>query len=233
MQFAEFTGSAAMRRRYWARSTAGWRRMATAQANAAHRALAAMELAGYVDHVVTQNVDGLHAAAGSSRLIELHGRLRQVRCIACQAVISRADWQQELEAANPGAQTFGSPAPDGDTVLGESAWAGFQVPDCIRCGGILKPDVVFFGENVPPARVARAMAALDAADGLLVVGSSLMVFSGFRFAREAAKRGKPIAAINQGRTRADDLLDCKHEGDCGLVLPALADALGCHLPPEA
>jgi NAD-dependent SIR2 family protein deacetylase len=214
-----FVGDAKTRSRYWARSLVGWRRFGRAQPNATHAAIAALEADGRVDVVLTQNVDGLHQAAGSRSVIDLHGRLDTIRCLSCEHRASREAFQRELEALNPEwAMLDAADAPDGDADLDALDFATFGVPSCPACGGLLKPDVVFFGENVPRERVERASMHLACADAMLVVGSSLMVFSGYRFAREAARLGKPVAAVNLGRTRADDLLALKIEGDCAAVL---------------
>ncbi len=225
MSFAEFTGSVAARRRYWAGSLRGWPRVRDARPNPAHAALAALEACGRVCRVVTQNVDGLHQRAGSRRVTDLHGRLDVVECLACGCRVGREDLQALLVAWNCGGEADGAAAgvdgevrPDGDTRVAGSL-AGFRVPDCPECGGVLKPGVVFFGENVPADRVREAFAALDHADGLLVVGSSLMVFSGYRFVRAARERGLEVAALNLGRTRADAELTLKVEGDCAALLP--------------
>jgi len=217
-----FVGDALARSRYWARSLVGWRRFGVARPNAAHRALAALERDGRIALLVTQNVDGLHQAAGHAAVVDLHGRLDRVRCLGCERRRPRAEFQQELERRNPEWLSFDAlDAPDGDADLEGLAFERFVVPDCDDCGGLLKPDVVFFGENVPRERVERATQALEAADAMLVVGSSLMVYSGYRFARAAERVRKPIAALNLGRTRADDLLSLKIEADCAAVLGAL------------
>ena len=217
-----FTASATTRSRYWARSLVGWRRFGSAQPNDAHRALARLEAAGRVEALLTQNVDGLHQRAGSRSVIDLHGRLDEVRCLSCERRTPRAQFQHELERRNPDWLALeAGDAPDGDADLDGLDFAAFDAPDCAHCGGLLKPDVVFFGESVPRERVERARTHLAASDAMLVVGSSLMVFSGFRFAREAAALGKPVAAINLGRTRADDLLALKVERDCGSALQAV------------
>jgi NAD-dependent SIR2 family protein deacetylase len=220
VQYADFVGSAITRRRYWARSYSGWPRVAGAQPNGAHKALAALEAAGRLHCTLTQNVDGLHRAAGSSAVIELHGRLDRVRCLGCGNLESREALQERLAMLNPGWTPGPAPlAPDGDADVRAPA-AEFNIADCLGCGGILKPDVVFFGESVPRATVAAAFAALDGSDALLVIGSSLMVYSGYRFARAARAAHKPLAAVNLGRTRADDLLTFKVAADCAAVLPA-------------
>jgi NAD-dependent SIR2 family protein deacetylase len=226
MTFQAFMGAPETRRRYWARSLVGWSRFAAARPNAVHHALAALERRGQVRQLLTQNVDGLHQAAGSQAVIDLHGRLDLVRCMDCDRRQPRAAFQAELEACNPGWATLQAAiAPDGDADLDGVDFAGFVVPGCAHCGGVLKPDVVYFGENVPRERVQAARAALDDSDALLVVGSSLMVYSGFRFAQWAHAAGTPIAALNRGRTRADDLLTLKVEHDC-------ADALAVALAPD-
>lgn len=228
IQYGEFMGSEQARRRYWARSYIGWRRFSGAEPNSAHHALARLEDAGKVDTVITQNVDRLHSAAGNQKVIDLHGDLSKVRCMNCEAITEREDFQAALESANPGwtaeAKHFRA---DGDAELVDNAEADFSVPGCPTCDGIQKPDVVMFGENVPRVRVEDAMSAVERADALLVVGSSLMVFSGFRFARRAGELDKPVAIVNRGRTRADDIAGLKVEEDCSHVLPAAVDsALG-------
>jgi NAD-dependent SIR2 family protein deacetylase len=225
VQYAQFVGNPAVRQRYWARSFTGWSRIADARPNAAHLALAALESAGRVDTLITQNVDGLHCRAGSRNVIDLHGRLEKVRCLECQQVTSRDAWQQRLAETNRGwdgkAEFY---APDGDASLEDENVRAFKVPVCESCGGVIKPDVVFFGENVPRERVASAIEATDRADALLVVGSSLMVFSGYRFARRIAESGKPLAIVNRGRTRADDIATLKIDADCEDVLARVSDA---------
>lgn len=226
MQYQEFVGSAEARRRYWARSLVGWRRIAAARPNPAHYALARLEEAGKVRCLVTQNVDRLHRKAGSRRLIDLHGRLDRVQCLACRTSLDRDAFQRRLEDLNPGwGRGAAAIAPDGDADLGGVDTAAFRVPDCPRCGGTLKPAVVFFGEQVPRRRVARAFAALDEADAVLVAGSSLMVYSGYRFARAAAERGIPLALVNLGRTRADADATVKVAGRCGELLPRVVERL--------
>jgi len=220
--YQAFMGEESTRRRYWARSLVGWRHFGQARPNGTHHALAALEARGQVALLLTQNVDGLHQAAGSQAVIDLHGRLDQVRCMGCEARSPRADFQQALEAANPHWATLhATQAPDGDADLELDSFDDFLVPACPHCGGVLKPDVVFFGENVPRARVAQAQAALEQADAVLVVGSSLMVYSGFRFVQAAARAGVPVAALNRGRTRADELLSLKVEHDCAEALAFL------------
>lgn len=226
MQFSDFVESAAKRRRYWAQSFAGWSRIADAKPNRAHVAIARLEQLGFVTCVITQNVDDLHKTAGSQRVIDLHGILRRIRCLQCDATVSRTNYQQELRHKNPHWDAkISAVAPDGDAKLSRQDFESFNVPDCTRCGGILKPDVVFFGEPVPGDRVTDAQRFLQRSDALLVVGSSLMVFSGYRFARSACANGKPIAILNRGTTRADDLATCKMTGDCADVLAQTVDIL--------
>ena len=218
----DFTGREDVRKRYWARSLLGWPLFAAAAPNAGHAALAHLERAGVVAQLVTQNVDGLHQRAGSRNVIDLHGSLAEVTCLDCGARHARAAVQQSLLAANRAFARAGAPAaPDGDADV-DADFAAFVTPACSRCGGMLKPDVVFHGDSVPKPRVAAAMEALDAADALVVVGSSLMVYSGFRFCERARATGKPIVAVNRGRTRADALLACMVEGDCAAALSTLA-----------
>jgi NAD-dependent SIR2 family protein deacetylase len=223
--YADFVRSAGARRRYWARSMLGWPRVAQARPNAAHRALARLEARGRVGLLVTQNVDGLHQRAGSGRVLDLHGRLDAVACLGCGALVRRDDVQSLLVAWNPrvAARAQAVQAPDGDAQL--AVGEDFRVPDCRECGGVLKPDVVLFGESVPRWRVARTLAALAACDGMLVVGSSLAVYSGYRFCLAARELGKPVAAVNLGRTRADEWLALKAEAECGEILAALLDRL--------
>ncbi|MBT8082768.1 MAG: NAD-dependent protein deacetylase [Gammaproteobacteria bacterium] len=222
MQFGEFKASDNARKRYWARSYAGWTRFSVARPNAAHEALAHLESSGKVDTLITQNVDGLHGQAGSRNVIDLHGRLAWVRCIDCNTAQDRHRYQEALRQANPhwDAKPVRYNA-DGDAVLEASSHEQFSVPGCPECGGTVKPDVVMFGESVPKSRVQRALDAIDRARALLVVGSSLMVYSGFRFARYARAGGIPIAIVNLGRTRADDIATLKIDGDCGTVLPMI------------
>ncbi len=222
----DFVGSAEARRRYWGRSVIGWRRVAAGRPSAAHTALAALEARGRVHHVITQNVDGLHQRAGSRHVTDLHGRLDTIECLGCGARIARRKFQQWLEAMNPRWDPDGGrERPDGDVELGDADYGSFTVPACRHCGGILKPWVVFFGENVPRPRLEQAMARLAEADALLVAGSSLMVFSGYRFVREAQRMGKPVAVLNRGRTRADEQVELKVEAACGSALTALAESI--------
>lgn len=222
MQHQQFMASHAARQRYWARALVGFRALGEAHPNPAHHALARLEALGRVAGVITQNVDGLHQRAGSRWVVDLHGRADRVCCMACGASRMRHDLHAELEALNPRWATTGADAaPDGDADL-EADFSDFRVPACTRCGdGIWKPDVVFFGDSVPRPVVERAFALLEASDALLVVGSSLMVYSGFRFARAAAREGKPIACLNLGRTRADDLYALKVAAPVEASLAAL------------
>ena len=210
VQYRDFVDHSSTRQRYWARSLVGWPWFRDAGPNACHRTLAQWEQAGLISHLVTQNVDRLHQRAGSRRVIDLHGRLDRVVCLECSAPAERAWMQDALLAANPGFAA-GAPkmAPDGDADLDQVDFSRFRVPGCPRCGGTLKPDVVFFGETIPRPRVEQSIDRLLDSEALLVIGSSLMVYSGFRFCRLAAEHGIPIAAINPGRTRADDLLELK------------------------
>jgi len=223
MQFSQFTGSEAARRRYWARSYAGWKHIEGARPNDAHRAIAGLEQAGRIAGVIAQNVDGLHNRAGSERVIDLHGRLDRVICLECHTPLDRKRWQAMLETANPGwSADVDYYKPDGDAELTADKVARFNVPECPACGGTMKPDVVFFGENVPKPRVDAAMNMLDTSSGLWVIGSSMMVFSGFRFARRAAETEKPIAILNRGRTRGDDLATLKVDTELVEVLARVA-----------
>ena len=222
----DFLGSDYARRRYWARSLIGWPVVQNAQPNAAHHALRALDARSRVHGLVTQNVDGLHIRAGNPDVIELHGNIGRVRCIECGERHTRAAVQRMLEAANPDFIGYTAPAvPDGDAHIEDLDFASFDVPGCTRCGGVLKPDVVFFGESVPRVLVDDAARSLEAADAMLVVGSSLMVYSGYRFCEWAAKSGKPIAAINIGKTRADALLALKVEAPCSEALERLIERL--------
>ena len=219
MEYRDFVDRPGARRRYWARSYVGWQRFVEAQPNPAHAAVARLEQLGRLSHTVTQNVDGLHQRAGSRKLTELHGSLSSVGCLDCGGVAPRTEMQRRLLALNPMlADLSAEPAPDGDARLEHAVEAELQVPGCDACGGVLKPEVVFFGETIPRTRVEQCFEALDRSDAMLVVGSSLMVYSGFRFARQAHQAGKPVVAINRGRTRADDLLSFKVEQDCAAAL---------------
>jgi NAD-dependent SIR2 family protein deacetylase len=225
IQYQPFMTDPHMRARYWARSLIGWRQIGHAEPNAAHRALAELERTGRVTLLATQNVDGLHQLAGSRRVIDLHGRVDRVVCMRCRRTSSRAAWQRHLTATNPDWTHLTAPiAPDGDADLDALDFGTFVVTDCPGCGGIVKPDIVFFGENVPPWRHRRALVRLAESDAMLVVGSSLMVYSGYRYVKAAAAAGKPVAAVNLGRTRADDLLTLKVEQPAGFVLSAVVEA---------
>jgi len=225
MTYQEFVSGPPARQRYWARSHLGWARMGRAEPNAGHRAVAALD----PELLITQNVDGLHEAAGSRRMVALHGRIADVICLGCRATTSRSALQDRLGSLNPGFAERHATAevrPDGDVDLDETA--DFVVPPCTDCDGVLKPDVVFFGENVPPPRVERCYAAVDdlvASGGtLLVAGSSLTVMSGFRFVRRAARAGGSVVIVNRGPTRADDLATYKLEAGCSEFLTALAES---------
>lgn len=223
VQYRDFVSQLHTRRRYWARSLVGWPWFKHARPNLCHQTLAEWESSGRISQLVTQNVDRLHQGAGSRQVIDLHGRLDRVVCLECRARSDRSAMQEELRARNPRfAQLSAAIAPDGDAYLEDTDCRGFLVPDCPHCGGILKPDVVFFGETIPRERVDRSVAALLDADALLVIGSSLMVYSGFRFCRLAAEHDIPIAAVNPGRTRADDLIGLKLEAQFEQVIAALA-----------
>lgn len=218
--YQAFVGDALQRARYWARSFVGWPGFAAARPNPAHHALVELERRGGLSLLLTQNVDRLHQRAGSARVVDLHGRLDEVVCLVCAARVSRAVIQDRLAADNPDWHGLGARrAPDGDADLDGLDFARFRPPHCDRCGGLLKPDVVFFGENVPRERVRQAQAALDGSDAMLVVGSSLMVYSGFRFARMAHERGLPLALLTRGLTRADGLATFRLDADCATLLP--------------
>ncbi len=224
MTFQEFVATADSQRRYWARAHVGWSRMGTAEPNDGHRALARLEALGQVSFLITQNVDGLHERAGHRHLVALHGRISEVVCLDCSATTSRGAMQRALAEANPGwleEHSLALARPDGDVELEQTT--RFVVPTCQECGGRLKPDVVFFGENVPKDRVARCYAELDQADSLLVSGSSLTVMSGLRFVRYAAKAGLPVVIVNRGVTRGDDLATLKIEEGCSEWLTRWSD----------
>jgi NAD-dependent SIR2 family protein deacetylase len=229
MTIRQFTSDRAFRQRYWARNHVGWRHMHETLPNAGHRSLAALEHAGVVCGLVTQNVDLLHTKAGSRAVVNLHGTYAGVVCLDCGHTMPRAALAEMLEAANPGfierAEAVGgiAVAPDADAVIGDTT--SFTIIDCVRCGGMLKPDIVYFGENVPKDRVQQAYSMVDEADALLVAGSSLTVYSGYRFVRHAASRRIPIAIINRGPTRGDDLATVKVDNGCSEMLALLADEL--------
>jgi NAD-dependent SIR2 family protein deacetylase len=213
--FQAFMGEELTRQRYWARSLIGWRRFGQARPNDAHHALACLEEIGKCEVLLTQNVDRLHQAAGSKKVIDLHGRLDLVRCMGCERRIQRDEFQHEMGRLNTGwLDLDAAVAPDGDADLEGVDFASFAVPACEICGGILKPDVVFFGENVPRNFVDAALGHLQKADAMLIAGSSLMVYSGFRFVQAAVRAEIPIAAVNLGRTRADEFLSFKVEERC-------------------
>ncbi len=229
--YSSFVRSAEIRRFYWARSYRGWPRFAAAKPNRAHAAIAELEARGRVHQLITQNVDDLHQEAGSRAVVQLHGRNRLVVCLDCGAEFSRQAMQDRLASVNrewinraewehlhPDDADF---APDGDATVAQHTIGGFTIPDCDACGGVLKPAVVFFGESVPPEKVGYAMRRVDEADALLVVGSSLTVWSGFRFAKHASERRIPIAIVNIGPTRADALASVKIEDNCGEVMESL------------
>jgi len=230
--YQAFVRDPAMRARYWARSFVGWPLVARAHPNRAHAALVTLERQGRLSALVTQNVDGLHQRAGHQDVTDLHGRIDRVVCLACSTSLPRADVQPMLEQANPDwSEVAAAAAPDGDAQLEDHLdTSTFRAPACPRCGGVLKPDVVFFGENVPPQRVHDAAQALRQSDAMLVVGSSLMVYSGFRFARIAHETGLPIAILTRGVTRADALATLKLHADCE---DTLAVAIGGETPLES
>lgn len=229
MTIRQFTGDAAFRQRYWARNHVGWRHMDETLPNAGHRALAALEDASVVTGVITQNVDLLHTKAGSRHVINLHGTYARVMCLDCGSTMTRAALGERLEALNPGfiqrAEAIGglAVAPDADAVVADTA--SFRYLDCERCGGMLKPDIVYFGESVSKDVVAEAYTWVERADALLVAGSSLTVFSGYRFVRHAAALGIPVAIVNRGGTRGDDLATVKVDGGCSELLALLGDEL--------
>ena len=234
MTIRQFTSSPEYRRRYWARNHVGWRHMAAAGPNAGHRALAALECAGVVTGVITQNVDLLHTKAGSRRVINLHGSYARVVCLNCGHAMPRAALAEQLEQANPGfterAETLGAlaVAPDADATVTDTD--SFRFVDCPACGGILKPDIVYFGESVAKEVVAQCYQLVEGSDALLVAGSSLAVFSGYRFVRHAAALALPIAIVNCGATRGDDLATVKVEAGCSPTLTLLADELSSRRP---
>ena len=226
MTYQTFTRDAVARRRYWARSHVGWQLMNRARPNDGHRALAELEELGLVDGVVTQNVDGLHEAAGSRTVVDLHGRLDRVRCLACGRVVPRSEVRARLDDANRDwSATVTAVNPDGDVDLPDEQLDGFTVVDCDACGGLLKPDVVYFGENVPVDRVAAANDLVDSARALLVLGTSLHVFSGRRHVVRAAKAGTPVAVVNQGPTRADEIATIRIDAPLGATLTEVVRAI--------
>jgi NAD-dependent SIR2 family protein deacetylase len=226
IRYREFLSEPETRRHYWARSAVGWPTFDAATPNDGHRALARLEAAGVVNGIITQNLDRLHQAAGSERVVELHGAVAEVVCLDCGALSARRDLQDHLLRLNPGwPQEADELAPDGDAELPRSATRSFRVPACRACGGTLKPKVVFFGEDTASGPVERAWTLLAEADALLVVGSSLTVYSGFRFVRKAAKASQPVGIVNLDETRGDSLARVRVDGKTGEVLPQLADAL--------
>ena len=226
--YQAFVQDASMRARYWARSFVGWPIVEQARPNRAHAALATLEAQGRTTMLVTQNVDRLHTRAGQQAVIDLHGRIDQVVCLACGVRLPRASVQAMLAEAHPEWTTVtAGAAPDGDADLEDRDLSGFSPPPCPQCGGLLKPDVVFFGENVPRARVEAAADALHRADAMLVVGSSLMVYSGYRFARMAREAGLPLAILTHGVTRADELATLKLDADCETTLAAARERPEC------
>ena len=226
MTYDEFAGSAEGRRRYWARSHLGWRTIARAAPNTGHRAVAELHARGHLSGVITQNVDGLHQAAGTPDVVELHGSLDRVICLDCGASSAREDLDRRFRAANPAFDATATRVnPDGDVDLPEHEVRSFRLVGCAGCGGVLKPDVVFFGENVPRPRVERCYGLVDAADALLVLGSSLTVMSGLRFVRRAAAAGKPVLIVNQGETRGDAHATVRVDLPLGQALTSLLDRL--------
>lgn len=229
MTIGQFRSDPVFRQRYWARNHLGWRHMDDTEPNAGHRALARLESAGVVSGLITQNVDLLHTKAGSRTVVNLHGTYAQVVCLNCGRTMSRQTLADELEALNPGfadrAERLGgiAVAPDADAVVADTS--SFRYLDCPHCAGMLKPDIVYFGESVPKERVQQAFSLVDGADALLVAGSSLTVFSGYRFVRHAAAAGKPIAIVNRGPTRGDALATVKVEAGCSELLTLLAGEL--------
>ena len=228
IQHRDFLQDASVRQRYWTRSWFGWPTVRDARSNAAHGALAALEQRGIVNLIITQNVDRLHQRAGSHAVIDLHGRLDRVVCLNCSAFSAREVLQQRLGRANPHLAAHPrslQQRPDGDMALPDALAANTHVPVCEDCGGTLKPDVVFFGGNVPSERVARSHKAIEQADALLVIGSSLQVYSGFRFCRSAHAQGKPLIIVNPGQTRADSLATLKLAAPCEALLESLVSTM--------
>lgn len=221
LTFDQFMGSQENRARYWARSFVGWSRVALATPNLAHLSIARAESAGWVSKVITQNVDGLHQRAGSKSVIELHGRLDQVLCSGCGDILSRNELDARIKQLNPDlSQDLNVEfSPDGDAEV--AVPREFRVPDCGLCGSHYKPDVVFFGEQVPKDRVARANEAIEQAQALLVAGTSLAVNSGLRLVKQAKNRGIPVVVVNLGETKADPIADIKLSGSAGQILKEL------------
>lgn len=229
MTIRQFTSDPVFRQRYWARNQVGWRHMDETRPNAGHRAVAALGHHGVVNGVITQNVDLLHTKAGSRTVIDLHGTYAQVVCLSCGESMSRAELAEKLDALNPGfterIEAIGglAVAPDADAVVADTA--SFRYLDCASCGGMLKPDIVYFGESVPKDVVQQAFSLVEDADALLVAGSSLTVFSGYRFVRHAAARGIPVAIVNRGPTRGDELATVKVQAGCSELLTLVAEEL--------
>lgn len=219
VQYTDFIKDPSVRKRYWARSMNGWPRVANARPNPGHTSLAKLEQMGLIQYLITQNVDGLHQKAGTHAVLDLHGKLDNVICLECHFTLPRSQLQNILLSNNPGyIDTHTGITPDGDATLDDTDFSLFHLPDCPNCKGVIKPDVVFFGEQIPTTRLDIALGQLRQAKALLIVGSSLMVFSGYRFCKLAKEQGKPVAAINIGRTRADDKLDLKIPESCSTVL---------------
>jgi NAD-dependent SIR2 family protein deacetylase len=230
MTYQTFIGDGAARRRYWARSYLGWRHIARAAPNSGHLAVAEFSRRALLAGIITQNVDGLHQAAGATGVTELHGSLHRVLCLSCGQRTSRTELDRRLAAANEGwgAQQAALINPDGDAVLDDEAAASFVLADCAACGGVLKPDVVFFGENVPRPRVQACYDLVGRASALVVLGSSLTVMSGFRYVRHAASLGRPVVIVNQGATRGDTYATATIDAPLGRALSAVASRLGEH-----
>jgi NAD-dependent SIR2 family protein deacetylase len=222
MTYQTFTGDPLARRRYWARSHLGWRTIGDARPNDGHRAVARLQQLGRVDGIITQNVDGLHQAGGAHGVVELHGNLARIVCLDCRELTGRTELAARLTAANPGfGATVSAINPDGDAEIDDTELDGFSVVGCTSCGGTLKPDVVYFGESVPPERVSRSFELVAGARTLLVLGSSLTVMSGRRFVLKAAKSGIRIAIVNQGVTRGDPYAQLVVDAPLGRLLPEL------------
>ncbi|WLQ37937.1 NAD-dependent protein deacetylase [Streptomyces castrisilvae] len=227
MTYQDFTAGPQARRRYWARSHLGWKTFRRARPNAGHRAVAAFGRGRLLSGVITQNVDGLHQAAGSEDVVELHGGLDRVVCLSCETFVSRGEVARRLEEANPGFEPVAATVnPDGDADLTDEQVGDFRVVPCAVCGGVLKPDVVFFGETVPAARVEHCRELIDGATSLLVLGSSLTVMSGLRFVRQAAGAGKPVFIVNREPTRGDDRAVTRISLPLGQALGTVAGLLG-------
>ena len=231
MTFQTFAGSEAARRRYWARSHIGWQRFAAARPNLAHHMVARLQQLGLTSGIVTQNVDGLHQQAGAFDVVDLHGRLDRVICLDCRTTSGRAELHERLRQLNPGfAADATAMNPDGDAEVADDVLACFKVADCAQCGGVLKPDVVFFGENVPPSTVVSCFDLVDSSQLLLVLGSSLAVMSGYRFVRHAARQGIPVAIVNRGPTRGDVDATVLVGAPLADVMPWLVDRVGALSP---